>query len=367
MRVLHFYKTYKPDSYGGVEQLIWQLCTSAPKYGIESNVLTVSKAHGSVCLENHNHYRIRQDFSIASTNFSFNAISTFRRYVSEADIVHYHFPYPFADLLHFTSGIDKPTIVTYHSDIVKQRKLLAIYRPLMLRFLDRVDKIIATSSNYLESSEVLKNYKYKTEVIPIGIDQDSYPDPDNERIQKWQNRIGQRFFLFLGNLRYYKGLDVLLAALRNTSYPVVIAGSGREEAALKAQAKDLNLKSVIFLGEITELDKISLLKLTEAMVFPSNFRSEAFGISLLEAAMYGKPMISCEIGTGTSFVNINNCTGIVVPPNDVNALRSALDYIWENRVKAAEWGRNARLRYEKMFTGETMTSLYASTYKALLK
>lgn len=367
MRVLHFYKTYKPDSYGGVEQLIWQLCTNSPKYGIESNVLTVSKAHGSVRLENHDHYRIRQDFSIASTNFSFNAVSTFRKYASEADIIHYHFPYPFADLLHFTSRIDKPTIVTYHSDIVKQKKLLAIYRPLMLRFLDRVDKIIATSPNYLKSSEVLKKYEYKTEIIPIGIDQDSYPSPDNERIQKWQSRIGQRFFLFLGNLRYYKGLDVLLAALKNTSYPVVIAGSGREKIALKAQAKNLNLKNVIFLGEITELDKVSLLKLTEAMVFPSNFRSEAFGISLIEAAMYGKPMISCEIGTGTSFVNINNCTGIVVPPNDANALRGALDYIWANRVKAAEWGRNARLRYEERFTGEAMANLYASTYKALLK
>src|SRR5690606_38814370 len=140
----------------------------------------------------------------------------------------------------------------------------------------------------------------------------------------WKNKLPDPFFLFIGVLRYYKGLHILLKAIENTALPVVIAGSGPEEKKLMQMAQNLKLTNVFFLGEISEVDKMALLQLCYAFVFPSHLRSEAFGISLLESAMMGKPMISCETGTGTSFINLHNDTGFVVPPNDPDALYKAM-------------------------------------------
>jgi len=109
-----------------------------------------------------------------------------------------------------------------------------------------------------------------------------------------------------------------------------------------------------------------LLQLCYAVVFPSHLRSEAFGISLLEGAMYGKPMISSEIGTGTSYINVNGETGIVVPPSDPAAFREAMRFLWDNPGTAAEMGRHAERRYRELFTAERMAVSYAELYKELL-
>ncbi|RFQ09943.1 glycosyltransferase, partial [Pseudomonas sp. ATCC 13867] len=107
---------------------------------------------------------------------------------------------------------------------------------------------------------------------------------------------------------------------------------------------------VRFVGRVSEEDKVALLQLSRAIVFPSHLRSEAFGISLLEGAMYGKPMISSEIGTGTSFINAHGLTGLVVPPSDPQAFRQAMRWCWENPEAAAEMGRQAEVRYRELFT-----------------
>ena len=109
-----------------------------------------------------------------------------------------------------------------------------------------------------------------------------------------------------------------------------------------------------------------MLNLCYAFVFPSHLRSEAFGISLLEAAMYGKPLISCEIGTGTTYINIDKETGIVVPPSDPAAFRRAMDYLWNNPEEAAAMGRCAEARYWKIFTAKNMAQSYVSLYEKLL-
>lgn len=104
-----------------------------------------------------------------------------------------------------------------------------------------------------------------------------------------------------------------------------------------------------------------------AMVFPSHLRSEAFGISLLEGAMYGKPMISSEIGTGTSYINIHGETGLVVPPSQPAAFRQAMRWLWEHPQQAEEMGRNAEARYRQLFTAEEMGRRWSELYRELLE
>ncbi|MFJ5300052.1 glycosyltransferase family 4 protein [Pseudomonas sp. NPDC088368] len=369
IKVLHFFKTYYPETPGGgIEQVIFQLAQGSAVYGIEPQVLYLS-ANGSArnqTVGNHITHRSKQDFHVASTGFSLSGIRDFKALAAQADVVHYHFPWPYMDVAHFATRMKKPSLVSYHSDIVKQKTLLKLYSPLMNRFLGSVDRIVASSPNYAASSEVLTRFKDKVEIIPYGLDRATYPAPSPSRLADWKQQLGERFFLFVGALRYYKGLDFLLEAAHQTKLPVVIMGGGYEEQQLKAKAAALGLSNVTFLGGLGDEDKNALLALCEAFVFPSHLRSESFGISLLEGAMYGKPMISCEMGSGTTFINIANETGLVVPPRDSNALAAAMNTLWHDRELASRMGAKAAQRYEEVFTAEKMVRSYAALYQEVV-
>ena len=343
MKVLHFYRTYYPDSFGGVEQVIRQMVTGSTRLGIEAEVLTLTrdKAQLEIEFEGHAVHRAPLNLEIASTGFSWSALTRFKQLAAQADIIHYHFPWPFMDMAHFACQIEKPSVVTYHSDIVRQKYLFKLYQPLQNQFLQSVDRIVATSPNYLETSPTLAKFKEKTEIITYGLAKDIYPEPDQTCVQQWQTRFPQPFFLFVGMLRYYKGLHVLLDAVSGTNIPVVILGDGPVEAELKQQAQRLGLHHVHFLGALPEQDKVALIRQCYALVFPSHLRSEAFGITLLEAAMFGKPMISCEIGTGTSYVNQHQQTGLVTAPSDPHALRLAMQKLLAHPTEAAQMGIRA--------------------------
>jgi glycosyltransferase involved in cell wall biosynthesis len=373
VKILHFYRTYFPDTVGGVEQVIYQIARGSAVFGVETAVLTLTAKKDDTAtlkIDNHLVYRTPLDFQIASTGFSASAFFRFAQLAREADVVHLHYPWPFMDIVHFVTRVKKPTVVTYHSDIIRQKRLLKIYRPLKELFLGSVDRIVATSANYSASSDTLQKYQDKTTVIPIGLDKESYQEPLAATMDKWRtwtlSRVGGRFFLFVGMIRYYKGLHILLEAVRGTNLPVVIVGSGPVETELKAQAAQLELHNVHFVGALSDDDKIALLMLSYAFVFPSHLRSEAFGVSLLEGAMFGKPMISTDIGTGTSYINVHNKTGLVVPPNDPAAFRNAMQFLLDHPETAAEMGRQAEARYRQLFTAAKMAAGYVDLYREVL-
>lgn len=368
MKVLHFYRTYYPDSFGGVEQVIRQMVTGSTRLGIRAEVLTLTRDKSKLELEFEGHavHRVPLNIEIASTGFSWSAFARFKQLAATADIIHYHFPWPFMDLAHFACRIKKPSVVTYHSDIVRQKYLFKLYQPLQNKFLNSVDRIVATSPNYLATSPTLAKYQAKTEVITYGLDASIYPTPDANFLAKWQARFPAPFFLFVGMLRYYKGLHILLEAAAGTQIPIVILGDGPVEAELKRQAQRLGLQNVHFLGALPEEDKVALMQLCYGLAFPSHLRSEAFGITLLEAAMFGKPMISCEIGTGTSYVNLDQQTGLVVPASDPQAFRHAMQYLLEHPEQAQQMGKQAALRYAECFTAQKMALSYQTLYQKLM-
>lgn len=368
MRVLHVYKSYYPDSFGGIEQVIFQLARGLRAWGVESRILTVSphpsppvlvRPEGQV-------YRFQTTVEMASNPISLSALGGFNRHIEWADAVHYQFPWPFADLLHLLRGRAKPSLVTYQSDIVRQKFLLRAYRPLMRRFLGSMDAVVATSPNYVASSPVLSRLNRAIDIIPNGIDEEVMPPVDSGRLEHWREKVGTGFFLFVGVLRYYKGIHVLLEAARQVNRPVVLAGAGPELQALKAMAASLSLDHVHFVGEIDDQDKVALYTLADAFVFPSNLRSEAFGVSLTEASLFGKPMITCEIGTGTSFVNQDGVTGWTVPPDDPGALAQAMRRVIDEPESAARMGLAARQRFESLFTGQTMAAAYMKIYQRIV-
>lgn len=368
IRVLHVYKTYYPDTTGGVEMVLCQLMRALKPMGVENRLLVLSPMANPVCVEHPEAQviRCRTSFEMASNPMSLSALGEFRRQLDWADIVHYQFPWPFGDLLHWLHGGRKPSVVSYQSDIVRQKNLMRLYRPLMRRFLASVDRICATSPNYRATSAILSQLGKRVDVIPNGMDAAMCPSATSEVLEQWKSRLGQGFFLFVGVLRYYKGLHTLVEASVGIDVPVVIAGSGPERDVLEAQARKQGASRIHFLGHVSEQDKSALLQLAGAFVFPSHLRSEAFGMSLVEASMHSKPMISCEIGTGTSYVNLDQVTGLTVPPENPAALRAAMQQLLNDPVKARLMGLAARQRYEEHFTGQCMAASYLRMYQELL-
>ena len=382
MRVLHVFKTNYLHHTGGIENAIRQMVTASAARGIESTILCIGGSEAAVrgngrspagacagfppCGYTPRVVSCPPSARYDSLAFSRSMFSRFSSLCREHDLVHYHFPFPQQDLMHLLARPSVPTVLTYHSDIVRQRLLYAFYKPLLKRFLSRVDAIVATSENYLESSDVLRRFRDKVSVISLGLDMDSYPAATDDALAKWEAVAGRDFFLFIGVLRYYKGVDILLQAAAGTGKRFVIAGTGPMEDRLRATAARMGLGNVIFAGAITEADKVALLSLCRALVFPSHLRSEAFGLALVEGAMFGRPLVSCDIGTGTSFVNRHNRTGLVVEKGCPEALCRAVNTLAEDRALAETFGQNARLRYLELFTASRQAKEYARLYARLL-
>jgi len=368
MRILHFFKTYWPDTFGGVERSINAIAETTASGGAVHQILALSNNPHDDPLHFNGQtvHQAKRHLAISSTDISFNCLGTLKHLAAESDLIHLHFPWPFMDMMYFMANTGKPTIVTYHADALANPVLEACYAPLRNRFLSSVDAIVPTSENYLASSAVLPRFIDKTRVIPLGLDPASYPQASQSRMQLWQQRLGNRFFLFVGVLRHYKGLNILLEAAGQTAANFVIAGAGPSEAELISTKQRLGLDNVHFVGSIDEEDKIALLSLCAGFIFPSNKRSEAYGLSLMEAAMMGKPMISCEIGTGTSFVNLNNVTGLVVPPNDPRALAHAVNRLDGDASLRHQFGSAARMRFDAELQATTMGDRYLDLYREVL-
>lgn len=368
MKILHVYKSYYPDTVGGIEQVISQLGMALAPLGDESRIFTLSPHPEPAILQRPEGevHRCRTTVEISSNPLSLPAFAAFRRELEWADVVHYQFPWPFADLLHVATPRSKPSVVTYQSDIVRQKWLMHAYAPLMNRFLRSVDAVVATSPQYRESSAVLQSLHREVHVIPNGIEDASRPVPRGEDMERWRSRVGEGFFLFVGVLRYYKGLETLLRAARGFAGRIVIAGSGPEADHLRQYAAKEGLANVTFVGAVSDEDKMCLLQLAHAFVFPSHLRSEAFGMSLVEAAMCAKPMVCCEIGTGTSYINVDGETGLLVPPEDPQALRVAMETLLADPARARAMGAAARSRYEARFTALEMGRAYHSLYRELV-
>jgi glycosyltransferase involved in cell wall biosynthesis len=371
MKVLHVYRTYFPDPPGGLQEAIRQICISTQAYGVQNTVFTLSPLPVPQVIERPEArvVRCRSWAAPASCDLgASDALHTFRQLAKEADVVHYLFPWPFADVLRCVAP-RKPSVLTYISDIVRQRWLGSVYGPLMWKTLRSMDAIVSNAPAYAAGSPVLSDPSLQPLLrqIPLGIDESTCTVNADERIfDKLGLKALEPFVLFVGVLRYYKGLHVLLQACQHIKGHVVVAGDGPEMAALQAQAMALGLQNVVFAGFVTDAEKMALLKACRGLVLPSHLRSEAYGMVLVEASMMGKPMVTCEIGTGTSFVNQHGVTGWVVPPESPDALAQAMNQLLADEGLAERYGRAARLRYEARFSGPVVGRAYADAFADVL-
>src|SRR5262249_13039827 len=160
----------------------------------------------------------------------------------------------------------------------------------------------------------LRRYAAKCEVVPLGIDASRFAQADERQVAALRERYGAPLLLFVGRLRYYKGLHVLLEALPSVRANLLIAGDGPEREHLEALLGVAG--RVHFLGDTPDEDLPALYRAAEVFVLPSHLRAEAVGLVQLEALASGVPCVCAELGTGTSYANRHGETGLVVPPGN---------------------------------------------------
>jgi glycosyltransferase involved in cell wall biosynthesis len=282
----------------------------------------------------------------------------------QPDIVHLQFPYPWGEIANYFSGRARKTVMTYQSDIVRQKYLKVVYAPLMERVLGRVDAIIATSPNYLASSPVLSRFTDKCVVIPLGIDPTPFENARSHTLAHSQTPV----LLFVGRLRYYKGLEYLLEALCELPRAqLIVVGTGPMDRAWRAHARRLGVDDrVVFVGAVRDAELPAYYAACDIFVLPSSERSEAFGLVQLEAMAAGKPVVSTELGTGTSFVNADGETGLVVPARDARALAAAITRLIDEPALRARMGAAGRARVLREFTAEKMVDQIMAVYDNLI-
>lgn len=367
IRVLHVYKNFGPPNHGGVESFITNLAQGSIGHARHivlacgtSKRVEIFRFKGALVV------RVPQQAFFLSMPIALGLFAVFYKLARRVNVVNYHFPFPLQDLLTRLVPAQVPQVVTYHSDVVRQKISGRLYAPLRDRFLRRVDQVIATSPDYLESSEVLSQLPHKPVVIPLAIDINK-PVVNHAKLDKWEPHLAQPYFLFLGGHRTYKGLDCLIKATSLSGCNLVIAGDeGYVTQEIRQQAQEQAPNQVLITGSVSEAEKFALLDNCLALVLPSNMRSEAFGVVLLEASRQSRPMITTEIGTATSWVNIANATGLVVQPNDHAELAEAMDKLQRSPSLRVQFGQQARQRLERLFDLNLMAKKYLSLYQNLI-
>ncbi|MEM3374575.1 MAG: glycosyltransferase [Candidatus Woesearchaeota archaeon] len=318
--VLHIGKYYEPY-LGGMESFTYSLYKELEKK-IDLKVISYNTIRKTEILNEKYKkvIKISNLFKFRSQPISISLFFWLKKLLKEVDIVHVHHPNPLVEFYLLPLLKNKKLIVTYHTDIVRQKFLKKLYSPFLYKFLDKSSHIIATSPNYVKSSKILQKYKKKVVVIPLGLALDEIRKnkiKDNLDLKK---KYGD-YILYVGRLVYYKGVEYLIKSARYIKNNILIIGTGPLEKKLKKIAP----KNVIFLGKVPYLELY--YQNCKLFVLPSSERTEAFGMVILEAMSFGKPIISTELGTGTSFININGKTGFVVKPKDEKELAKAINKI----------------------------------------
>ena len=354
LKILEVNKAYFPHT-GGIETLVKQYSEELPKCGAVVRTLVCRDDFGGTLRERINGVRVIRSGSFGtffSCPLSLSFILHFRRLAESADIIHINVPFPLADVALLLSGYKGKVAVSWHSDIVKQKKLMIIYRPFMKYLLKRADVIFTATEGHINGSDFLPEYRKKCRIIPYGITIGDYLNIQYVPFltEKLTDRKNIKIF-FTGRLVYYKGVDVLIKAFSKIhGCELFIAGTGELESELKNLSESLGLEKYIhFLGFLPDIQLKQAFADCDIFVLPSVKKSEAFGIVQLEAMVYGKPVVNTSLPSGVPYVSIHGETGLTVPPADSDALAQALNLLASDGMLREKLGKNASERIKKYF------------------
>ncbi len=289
----------------------------------------------------------------------------------QPDLVHAHFPNPLADLACVLAPARTPVVLSWHSDIVRQKALMRVYNPLQQALLRRATKIVVATPFHLEYSAWLGPYRDKVEVIPFGLDLNRFlaTDPASPEVRELRAQAGGRFILLnVGRLVGYKGQKHAVAALPSLPEAELwLVGNGPLEAALRQQAAALGVADRLrFFGDVADTELPRFYQACDVFVFPSETPNEAFGLVQVEAMACGKPVVACNLRSGVPYVCRDGETGLLIPPGDSVRLAAAIRKLMSDKGLAQRLGEQARQRALQEFAESVMVERYMKLFEKLL-
>jgi len=364
LRILHVGKYY-PPAKGGIETVVETLCRGE-RATVDSRALVINKSSDTV-------HEVVDDVPVTrvgsvATIGAVSVAPTLPWHLARAtaDVMVLHEPNPMALVAYAIARPKIPLVVWFHSEVIRPLwRYRVFYQPLLELALGRAARIVVASPPMLEAP-ALARHRDKCTVVPFGLDPSRYKCTPAiaTRVKAIRSRSRTPILLFVGRLVGYKGIDVLLRALPGIDADTIIVGDGPQRLSLTALSYDLGLgERVRFVGEIPDEELQAWYEACDALVLPSITRQEAFGMVQLEAMMRGHPVVCTDLGTGVSWVNQHERTGLVVRPGDAQELRAALSRLIADSELRRQFGKAARARVLDLFTAQQMCGGTVSLYR----
>ena len=382
VHALHLGKYYPPH-HGGIETYLRDLLVALGQLGTRCTALVHGSGHSLHSTEDANSQEREQPrvvraavwatllFAPLSPAFPFHLGRLIRE--EKPDLLHIHMPNlsAFWALL-LPSARKLPWVVHWHADVPLTDHSAALrliyrflYRPLERHLLRRADVIVATSPPYLESSPALQQFRAKAVVVPLGI-----KPPHQPAFQDSSTTASRALRLVaIGRLTYYKGFSVLLQALEHCPAATLdLIGEGSERGSLEQLATAAGISDRVTLhGALSDKEMLTLLASADALCLPSIERTEAFGMVLLEAMAQSKACVATAVpGTGMAWVVQNEKTGLIIPPENVEALAAGLSRLVADRELVQRLGAAGKLRFEEQFQIECSAVGILQLYRQLV-
>jgi rhamnosyl/mannosyltransferase len=300
------------------------------------------------------------------------------------DVLHIHVPNTSAFWVLFSTLARKiPWVIHWHSDVVASEldNLLALaypfYRPFETALLKKSKAIIATSPDYLNSSIPLNKWKNKAQIIPLALNNlkqfslEMDLDSSNTLWGKFSHsaNINQPTrLLSIGRLTYYKGYSDLIKAMQYISNAqLIIVGHGEQHQQLQNLINQLDLQNNVYLaGKVSNDNLNNLLHSCNIFCLSSIERTEAFGLVLLEAMSYAKPIVITRVeGSGMNWVTQNNKTALFAEKQSPQNFAEKVNDLMDNPLLAKTLGDNGYQRLLAHFNIETISQQTLKLYQSI--
>lgn len=373
MKIIQTSKAYSPF-LGGVETVVQQLAEGfVEHHQLESRVVVCNDGR-------HTRHDTRKGVSITyagtlarlaslpiSPSFPVHLLR------ETGDILHIHEPFLVGPFVYLTfSWLAKKRfkrlVIWWHSDVIRQRALARIYTPLHRAILRAADAITVATPGHISASTFLGDFTSKCHIIHYGVDPARFVMTHElqQRVLAIRQQYNKPLVLFVGRLIYYKGAEYLVQAMHLLpDAHLIMVGNGPLKPELETLAREGH-NNVTFLPPLQQQDLAAMYHACDVFVLPSVENSEGFGIVQLEAMACGKPVITSDLPTGVTYVNVDGKTGLVVPRRQAQPLANAIQTLLENAELRQKLGAYARNRVEQAFTVEGMVKQTVNLYQSLL-
>lgn len=377
MKVLQLGKFYPPVN-GGIETVTFDLTENLNRAGVPTDVLVASPSRSSSVEQNaYRIFRAGSYGTLFSTSLSIAYVRLLHKLRKSYDIITIHMPNPLAALAVFLVRPRARLVLLWHSDIIRQKHLLMLFRPLERWLLRRAGVVVGPTAAHVDTSD-MSRFMYKRAVIPFSIDADAFAaDYNTDLYANLRKAYADKLLVFgAGRLTYYKGFQYLIkaAAELNADIQILIGGTGPEEERLRELIHNLDQNEhpnrtgrFKLMGRLSQRDLVACYRACDVFCLPSTHRSEMFGVVQLEAMACGKPVISTDIPrSGVPLVNRHAETGLIVPPGDVSALKEALHSMQDSnfRTRLAE---RAFAYVRETYRPDTITQQWRKLYADLMR